>query len=479
MVTEVQRDKNDLFAYAPLRFLFKNRIFLLTLKLVVSGLFIYAIYYGFAHPRKENRFTWALFWGIFWALFMVATLPTLGRAFCGICPHGFAGQYITRIGLKKRMPKWMQNRFFGISLLVIGWWGVYYAMPGIYRTPTGTAILFSVMTVVAFVFYFLYKEMDYCKYICPIGVLSRAYGKLSFTWLGTYKESCASCRTFACAQACPQGLKPFTFDKRNSMTDCTLCMECTDACEAVAFRITTPSASLFSRFKPLKAEVWAYLFILAAIPVTMTFHHGLSRSMVADEMIWVRTAQWAQQYVSFDAISATGLFAFLHALFFTIASALMGMAVASKILGKPFGTVFYDLGYAYAPLFIFASLGHAIEQFLTRGYERIVEGFAQAFGLSVDVAPLATHSDHWVHWFGILKWVGVVWALWILYKRLVRMDVAKIKKMLAFPFAASVILFYIGMNLYAGYIFRTYGVKQHPHAMHHAGSVHTDKKPVR
>ena len=249
MVDFIKRDKDDIYSKPIIGFLFKNQKFLMTLKIVVSALFLYAIYFGYTHTGKDNLFTWAVFWGIFWSLFMVITLPTLGRVFCGICPHGFMGKYITKFGLKKTMPKWMQNPYIGVFLLVIGWWGIYYMFPGIYRTAMGTAIMFTVMTLVSFIVFFLYKDMSYCKYVCPIGTLTRAYSKLSFTWLGTYKSACNECKTFECATACPYNLKPFTFDKRNSMTDCTLCMDCSSACEAVSFKVKKPSFSMFSNFK--------------------------------------------------------------------------------------------------------------------------------------------------------------------------------------------------------------------------------------
>ncbi len=467
----IKRDKNDIYAKPILGFLFKNQKFLMTLKIVVSALFFYAIYLGFADTSKNNTFTYALFWGIFWSLFMVVTLPTFGRIFCGICPHGFMGKYITKFGLKKTMPKWMQNRYIGVLLLVIGWWGVYYMFPGIYRTPFGTALLFTVMTLLAFVVYFLYKDMSYCKYICPIGTLTRAYGKLSFTWLGTYKSACDECRTFECATACPYDLKPFTFDKRNSMTDCTLCMDCSSACEAVSFKVKKPSFSLFSKFRIEKAEVWAFVLILASIPITMTFHHGIGRSNAAGDMIWSKTAEFFKGFVHFGAIDPVGLFAFLYAMLFTILAAVIGMFIASKILKKDFNSTFYDLGYSYAPLFILGSIAHSLEMFFMRGYEQIVEGFAYGFGFTADVASLAKRGDSWLHIFGLLKWVAVAWALIILYKRMKLMDIQKLKKIIAFPFAASLILFFISANMYRGYIMDTYGRASGGHGNHGGGAM--------
>ena len=466
MVNFIKRDKDDIYAKPVLGFLFKNQKFLLSLKIAVSVLFVYALYFGFAHTGKDNTFTTAVFWGIFWSLFMVLTLPTFGRIFCGICPHGFMGKYITKYGLKKTMPKWMQNRFIGVLLLVFGWWGIYYMFPGLFRTPQGTAILFTVMTLIAFVIYFLYKDMSYCKYVCPIGTLTRAYAKLSFTWLGTYKSACNECRTFECATACPYNLKPFTFDNRNSMTDCTLCMDCSSACEAVSFKFKKPSFSLFSKLQPLKAEVWAYILILASISISMSFHHGIGRSNAADIMIWSKTAEFFKNYIDFGSIDTIGLFAFVYALIFTISAAIIGMFIASKILKKDFNATFYDLGYSYAPLFILGSIAHSLEVFFTKGYEHITEGFAYGFGFSLDVAPLASRGDSWLHIFGLLKWVAVIWAFIILYKRVKLLNVPKLRKIAAFPFAASLIIFFIGVNMYTGYIFKTYGKASSGHANH-------------
>ncbi len=458
MVNFIKRDKDDIYAMPVIGFLFKNQKFIMALKIVVASLFFYAIYFGFTHTGKDNTFTWAVFWGIFWSLFMVVTLPSLGRVFCGICPHGFLGKYITKFGLKKKMPKWMQNQYIGVFLIVVGWWGIYYMFPGIYRTPFGTAMLFSVMTLLAFLLYFIYRDMSYCKYICPIGTLTRAYSKLSFTWLGSYKSACNECKTFECATACQHNLKPFSFDGRNSMTDCTLCMDCSAACEAISFKVKKPSFSLFKKFQILKAEVWTYILILAAIPISMAFHHGIGRSKVADEMIWSQTAHYFEKFIDFGPIDPVGLFAFLYAIVMSVAAAAIGMFIASKILQKDFKKIFYDLGYSYAPLFILGSLAHTLEGFFTRGADRIAEGFAYGFGFGkLDFASLASRGDSWLHIFALFKWIAVIWALIILYKRLKLIDAPKMRKILAFPFAASLIIFFLSVNAYRGYILDTYG----------------------
>ncbi|WOE70564.1 4Fe-4S binding protein [Hydrogenimonas thermophila] len=470
MVNFIKRDGNDLFKNRFFRFIFKNKKFVFTLRILVAFLFFYAIFMGFYNSSKENIFTTALFWGIFWPLFIVTTLPTFGRIFCGICPHGFLGRYITKIGLKKSMPKWMQNRFIGVMLLFLGWWGVYYIFPGVYRTPLGTATLFLVMTIVAFIIYYLYKDMSYCKYICPIGTALRGYSKLSFTKLGSYSKACSECKTFDCAKSCPYGLSPFNFNKKSSMNDCTLCMECSHSCEAIGFKFVKPGNAIYKKFKTLKAEVWVFILILAAIPISMAFHHGLGRSNISDQMIWVKTAEFFKGFINFGSIDPVGLFAFLYATLFTVASAVIGMWIASKILKKDFNTVFYTLGYAFAPLFILASMAHALEFFFTSNSARIVEGFAWGFGMDVDVDPLAKRGDKWLMFFHMFRWIAVIWAFYILYKRMAYIDAPKKRKILAYPFASLLIIFFIGVNLYRNYVIDTYGRKAH-----HRGGMHNSR----
>lgn len=457
MVEFIKRDKNDIFNKPLLGFLFKNQKFLLTLRIVVAALFFYALYFGFVHPGKENIFTGAFFWGIFWALFMVATLPSFGRIFCGICPHGFLGKHITKFGLQKTMPKWIQNRYIGIVLLVIGWWGVYYTLPSFWKSPLATAAMFAGMTLLAFLFYYIYKDMSYCKYICPIGTLTRAYDKLSFTKLETYSDACKDCRTFECASACSYNLKPFSFAKKNQADDCTLCMDCATSCEAVKFSITKPSEQLFSKFKTLHAEVWAYILILGSIPISMSFAHGLNRTKIADSMIWNKTAT----YLGMSEYA--GGFAFAYALLFTVFFAVLGIYLASKILKKEYSSTFATLGYGFAPLFILGSLGHTLGSFFTHDYQEIVAGFAQAFGFSVDVAPLAHRGDPWLIYFGALKWIGVVWAFLLIYKRLKLIEASKIRKIFGYIFASFLIFFFIGVNFYSGYVFKKYGAKHSEH----------------
>ena len=468
MVKFIKRDKNDIYNMPILGFLFKNQKFLIVLKTAIFLLFLYAIVLGFTNPTKnENLFTTGLFWNLFWPFFMVVSLASLGRVFCGICPHGFIGKYITKFGLKNKMPKALANPLLGVGILLIGWWFVYYMFPWFYKTPYATAMVFLVLTILAVYFFFMFDDMAYCKSICPIGAVTRGFSKVGFTWLGTYKESCKECKTFDCAKACTYNLKPFTFDKKNSMGDCTLCMDCSSACEAVSFKLVKPSKSLASKFKFHKAEIWAIILLTGAISITMGFHHALGRSAIVEEFFWTKTARYFETIFDFGTIDTIGLFAFVYAIVIVVFLSTFGMFLASRILKQSYENTFYSLSYAFAPLFIIGGLSHIGEFFFYHYASNIVNGFIQAFSLDFEyMKPLASRSDAWVHIFKAFKHIAYVWAIVIMILRLRLINTSTFRKAIAFPFASLLIFFYMGLNFYTGYVFSEYGASKKGHKSH-------------
>ncbi len=461
MVDNINREKNDIFSFFILKTVFKNKLFIRTVQIIVLSLFVYAIYFGFENPTKENIFTKNLFWGLFWSLFMVLTLVTFGRIFCGICPHGFLGKYITKYGLQLEMPKFLKNRFIGIFIIIIGWWGIYYTFPGVLKAPLATAILFSVLTILSFIFYFLYKDMNYCKYICPIGTFTKAYQKISFTKLGTYKDACRTCKTFDCAVACSYNLKPYTFDKKNSMDDCTLCMDCTNTCEAVNFKVIIPSSTLFKKTKVDKADIWVYILVAASIPLSMGFHHFLNRSNISDSLPWVQTAVYVNSIIDIKGVDLVGFFAFIYAILTASLISVVGMFLASKVLNEKFYTTFSSLGYAYIPLFIITGLGHFFHSFFTRTYADIGNGFIQGFSLNAEkIENLASRDASWLYIFNAFPYIAILLGFYILYTRVNLFKVSKIRKFFTFLFASSLIVFFLFFSFFKIYVAQEYGMKK-------------------
>ena len=90
----------------------------------------------------------------------------------------------------------------------------------------------------------------------------------------------------------------------------------------------------------------------------------------------------------------------------------------------------------------------------------------QGFFITGDkVEPLATRKDTWVKIFGVMNYVAIIWGLIIMAKRVNFFKVSIMAKTGAFIFASSLIFFYLGLNLYKAYAFKTYGAKKsHNHS---------------
>lgn len=417
---QLKKSSRDILDKPVIGFLFKNKYVLLTYRLFTLFLLLYAILYGFINPTKENIFTTAVFWSLFWPFFMVVTLPTLGNVFCMVCPLGFLGRHITKIGLKMRPPKWLTNPYIGLIVFnILAYWFVIYTFPGLLRSPLITALFFLFFTVLAIVFFFLFRGMAYCKYICPIGAVNTAFARTSPMWLSTYEEECKTCKKPECALACPYELNPSKFDQKNSMYACTMCMECAHACEAVRLEVRSFGSSLYKDIKnPKLIEVMVYILLVAVITFTMRFHHGLSRTGLSDYMPWVIVGKYIQETFGLPKwIDMTGLVAMLMALILVLSIVYVSFKVVSKLTGKSFRESLLLLGYAFAPLMIVGGLSHVLEFFFIEYYHNIVNGFSQAFGLGIHAEPLAKRGEAWLYIFKVFPFIAGFWSLHILWKR--------------------------------------------------------------
>lgn len=450
----------NLFNVPVLGSTIKNSIVLSFLRLLSLALFVAALYYGLTMPEPEqNKVTTGIFWGLFWPFFIIISLPTIGTSFCSLCPHGYIGEKLNRLGLQKKMPAWLNNPYLGLTIVIVAYWLVSYGISGAFESPLLSASLFLVLTIVAFGCFFVFKDMAYCKTLCPIGAITKAFSKTSFVWLTTDKQDCSSCKTFDCAKSCHYHLQPFNFDKNNSMADCTLCMSCAQSCDSVQFKVVKPSSSLLEPIKKSRnIDIWVYIIMLAVITVTMRFHHGLGRTAIADQFIWSRSGHWLEQLLPGTGLDFVGLFALFYALILTIAVSVAGFYLAAKILKTDYSTVFKTLGYAMAPLMIVGGLSHACESFFLHYYNDIGNALVQLLQLSIDpVMPLAKRGETWLHSFNVLTYLSIAWSLFILYKRMKLIPATVGQRVMAFPFAGAMALTMLFLMVYTIYVFNVYG----------------------
>ncbi len=431
MVETIERDHNDLFAYKWGERFFKNPKTLFVVRSVALGIFIYALVYGFVHPEaSENHFTTAVFWSFFWPFFMFLSLPTLGAYFCSVCPLAFVGKkIIKRKGQAFKMPKALKNPYISLGIVLGVYWGLFYAFPSVFAKPVAVAFFYTFFTLLAFLFYFLFKDMSYCAHICPISAIRNAFSRIGFMWLGSYRSACDSCTTFECAKVCEFDQSPFNFDKNNSMGDCTLCMDCANACAAISYKAKGFGFSLTQPIRRARAvDVWTYLLLFAFMTLTMKLTTALNHSAVTDYLPWMWLTRCCKAIFPHSALNFEAVFTLLAAVGLTLFLVWLGFTKASKILGINRKRLFVEVGYAYAPLALVSSIGVAFQSFLTRYFHNVVNGFIEAFHLPFHfVAPLAQPGEEWLHLFGIFDFVAVGWTLFLIARRIALVDSGRVK----------------------------------------------------
>ncbi|WP_353663143.1 hypothetical protein [Hydrogenimonas sp. SS33] len=422
MVTTIERDGNDLFAYRWGELFFKNPKTLFVVRSLALGLFVYALVYGFIHPEAdENHFTTAVFWSFFWPFFMFLSLPTLGAYFCSICPLAFVGKKIIhRPGKALPVPKFLKNPYISLGVVLGVYWGLFYAFPAVFAEPVAVALFYTLFTLLAFTYYFLFKEMGYCATICPISAIRNAFSRIAFMWLGSYESACATCHTYECAKACEFGQSPFNFNKNNSMGDCTLCMDCANACAAIGYKAKGFGFSLSRPIRKARSvDVWTYILLFAFMTLTLKLKLDYNPAPLGAYLPWMWVTHGLEKLFPRSPLDFEALLTLLTATAWSLWLVYVGFKKASDALGIVMSRLFVEAGYAYAPLALVSSVGVACVSFFTRYFHNVVNGFIQAFHLPFHtLAPLATPDAPWLRVFGVFDYIAVGWTLLLLWRRI-------------------------------------------------------------
>ncbi len=457
--TGKKRDFSNLLDWPILGDLLRDRHFMAFLQVVVMGLFLYAIGYGFLYPGKENLFTGAFFWSLFWPFFMIVTLPFVGKIFCSACPHGTIGTYLNRFSLNLQVPEPLKNPLMGLGLNIMGYWFLIYTFPEVLRWPLFTAAYFTAFTLLALSTVLVYKKGTYCRYLCPISTPTNLFSRLAFVHLNTDQNKCGECAKSTCVTGrekltgCPVGLNPSRFGASNGSTGCTYCLKCVSACNHDAVRISfRPMGSELARLmpKPNSWEIWGFALLFAAMTITMYFHHGLGHTKLASTLPWVQLGHYLQAAWAVPKwVDMVGLTAFIMATALTV-GIFVGVNWTTALAVK------WDLkrsmntfGYAMIPLVAIGALSHAISFFFTEHYHRIVNGFSQAFNLGITAQPLATFKTApWLRIFEVFPYLGVLLSFYLLYRITSKTDLSRKQKLLVYGIQSLFILAVLGLLIF-------------------------------
>ncbi|MBT3232614.1 MAG: 4Fe-4S binding protein [Calditrichaeota bacterium] len=196
---------------------------------------------------REGQFTCALGPLNLSMLVAILVLTLLAKkAFCSwVCPIGFLGELLSKIGIKIVPGKFQisesVNRWFKLlryislaavlfftyrtgELILRGYDPFYAIFSGMGHGTLGnvTILVMSLIAIGSLVI-----PMFFCRYLCPLGAALDPFSKLGLIKICRNEETCIECGE--CQTACPHGLAPQdTIFLRDS--DCTNCLECVEAC---------------------------------------------------------------------------------------------------------------------------------------------------------------------------------------------------------------------------------------------------------
>jgi len=181
------------------------------------------IWFAFAPgQRGEGNLATEVVWRLWWpGLPFILLLG--GRVWCGICPFGAASDLTSRIrkhapaapAVLRRWGPWLG----AFSVLAFG---MAFLALGLEANAGATAAILIGMTVLAISLSLAFRGRTLCRYLCPVGMITRVYS--FFSWLRPLGS-----QVKYQGAACPIGQSPSGL---RQPSQCQLCGTCTRPGEA-------------------------------------------------------------------------------------------------------------------------------------------------------------------------------------------------------------------------------------------------------
>jgi len=382
---------------------------------------VLAVVWGFVYSSTdENLYTTGLFWGLFWPFFIFISTPVFGKLICAVCPLRLLNYLAAkRLGAGKKPPGWMTTGLVSLVLVMVFYWMLIYAWPGIFHNPLSTAIYFLIFTVISLSFVLVYGPSVWCRGLCPVAIPTNIISRIAFFGIRTYRSKCDNCRKPTCFtgrqdfEGCPHGINP---SKMINNADCTLCMKCINACshDAVRFGFVRPLREFsMQKFRPDRVEALGTVLLFGSLTLTMQFYNGLYRGTMKEDFPLAKLAVYMHPYAAsvFTLEGIVALLTFLCSVTFVYVYFRSFSLYAAKITGHETGAVFQLFAWTLLPVFALSSFAQMAEFFFFRYYPMIADGFLSLFGIKTLVAPLVSMNNHWLLLFKLVSIGGAAWSM--------------------------------------------------------------------
>ena len=234
-------------------------------------LFFYAmlaviVYFAFAPQHSEENIATALVWKLWWP-----ALPFLillgGRIWCGVCPFGGAADAAGRLRKNQpHAPRVIRSAGPWLGLASVFLFGLSFLSFGLEANARATGLILILMTTAAFGLSLLWRGRSFCRYLCPVGLITRVYSFFSMIRVS------GSGIGHAGGKRCPAGQAPAALRQPSQCQLCGGCLKC-DGPGGVttSFSLGSPRQPASKEFGAIEAGISLLLMgLMAADSVRMT-----------------------------------------------------------------------------------------------------------------------------------------------------------------------------------------------------------------
>ncbi len=273
----------DLLRLKSLDRLAASRFYPMTIQAFLLLCFALVIAGGLAAPHVSARIAGTLrntnlaaliVWSLWWPL-VIITAVLFTRVWCQVCPMELINSLLSRIGLKRKVPRLLTSGWGGAlfyTLILLGFIRTFRAN----RFPDRMALFFLVLLAAAVFMGFMYEKRAFCNYLCPVGRLLGLYGCCAaLEWRAADRAVCQDCQTKECiddalvyrltGRSCPGNLYPPSIrDNR----ECQLCTQCRKVCPHGNLRLSLrrPMADFFTDLR-LSSPEFLFVFFVSGLAI--------------------------------------------------------------------------------------------------------------------------------------------------------------------------------------------------------------------
>lgn len=240
---------NDLLGIRIIGSFLRNRPARFAMRVGLFGLGGLVVLDGLAGPQIAPVNLAGILPWVHWRGLVVVGLLVIGNLFCMACPFMLFRKPAKRLlGGARRWPKSLRSKWPAVALLLAFFWA--YEAFALWDSPWWTAWIVMGYLAAALTLNGLFHGAPFCKYVCPIGQFNFIQSLVSPTEIKSLDgDRCRRCATKECIRGSSDGpgceLNLYLPRKSTNM-DCTLCMDCVDACphDNIGLVAATPGGEL-------------------------------------------------------------------------------------------------------------------------------------------------------------------------------------------------------------------------------------------